>query len=399
MIYESFLFVSYSKVYETALKTKSFKIRLGGYLKTTEEKRRNPNAGQFQYQIPLAAKITSSLENQPKPVVLACTTSGGKSYIVTLVLEHFFKNGRERNAVFLGSNQTILAKQFHDVLTNCPVPFNFSYSMLKDSQDSQLKIGLPQQLINKPHKLDLLILDESQLLWKQIEKNPKSMMSKILHLCEPERILLLTGSPSYFTKGKDQYAIHYLSYEDIANDKNRVFSKVDLDLVVVDKESIEESLKIFWRSAKHNRNDLSQLAIVAKDIKQAENIKKVLEEKYRLKTMISTSNHDLDSANLDIFKNGEFDCCITVNRIFTGWSYNNLTSVLDFAASQNLDRSFQLFSRLLRVKNDFTVKTYHRICLRRNIGREILFLHKMKALLKRDNYMNFTGNNLLVVSA
>lgn len=356
-------------------------------------------SNKFAYQIALAEKVLNSIESGTKPVCMAVTTSAGKSAITIRILEDFLEKDPNRTAVYLGSNQTILTNQFIDTLkNNCPVPFNFSYSMMKDLQDCQLKIGLPQQLINKPSKLDLLILDESQLLWQQTEKNPNSMMSKILQLCKPERILLLTGSPSYFTKKKDQYVIHYLSYEDIANDKDRVFSKVVLDLVVVEEESVKESLKIFWRAAKHKRNDLSQLAVVAKDIKQAEVIKQVLEEKYRLRTVISTSHHDADSTNLDIFKTGTYDCCITVNRIFTGWSYNNLTSVLDFAASQNINRAFQLFSRLLRVKDDSTVKTYHRVCLRRDIGCEVIFLHKMKALLSRDNFMNFTGDNLTIIS-
>lgn len=354
---------------------------------------------QFQYQIPLASKVLQSIEATSKPVCMAVTTSAGKSATTVRILEGFFKNKPNRTVVFLGSNQTVLAKQFFDTLFNeCPVSFSFSFSMISDEHRTQLKIGLPQQLIKNPMKISLLVLDEAQLLWPQIEQSPNSMISQILNLCQPEKILLLTGSPSYFTARKNRYVIHYLSYEDIASKKSRVFSKVDLDLVITENHNIEDGLKAFWRSSKHKRTDISQLAIVAKDIKQAEHIKRILEEKYRLKAVISTSVHDSDSTNLDLFKTGSFDCCITVNRIFTGWSYNNLTAVLDFSASQNLNRSFQLFSRLLRVKNETTVKNYYRVCLRENIRREIIFLYKIKALLGRENFMNFTGNNLKNIS-
>lgn len=353
---------------------------------------------QFKYQCSLAAKVLESIESNSKPVCMAVTTSAGKSATTVRILEGFLKNKPNRTAVFLGSNQTVLAKQFFDTLSNdCPVPFSFSFSMINDERRTQLKIGLPQQLIKKPLKISLLVLDEAQLLWPQTEHNPNSLMSQILKLCQPEKILLLTGSPSYFTARKTQYVLHYLSYEDIVISKSRVFSKVDLDLIVTESDDVEAGLKVFWRSAKHKRSDISQLAVVAKDIKQAEIIKKILEAKYRLKTVISTSQHDSDSLNLDIFKTGDFDCCVTVNRIFTGWSYNNLTAVLDFSATQNLNRSFQLMSRLLRVKNEATVKNYYRVCLQKNVSSEIHFLFKIKALLSRDNFINFTGNNLRTV--
>lgn len=353
---------------------------------------------QFQFQIPLAQKVLKSIEFGNKPVCAAVTTSAGKSAITVRVLEGYFKNGAERTAVFIGSNQTVLAKQFHDVLaTDCPVPFSFSFSMLKQSHDSQLKIGLPQQLINRPRKLSLLILDEAQWLWPNIKSNPNCMMARILKACRPENILLLTGSPSYFSKNCDEYDIHYLSYQDIPNQPDRrVFSRVDMDLVVVDDRSVESCLKTFFRSAKHKRDDISQLAVVARSVQEAETIKRILENKYMLRCLISTSQHDVDSENLDAFKTGKFNACITVNRIFAGWSYSNLTSVLDLAASKNFNRSFQLFSRLLRVKSNSTIKSYHRVCLRQDEQQEIQFLHAMKSLLNRDTFVNFTGGNLKV---
>lgn len=347
---------------------------------------------QFQFQIPLAQKVLKSIEFGNKPVCAAVTTSAGKSAITVRVLEGYFKNGAERTAVFIGSNQTVLAQQFFDVLTNdCPVPFTFSFSMLNESHDSQLKIGLPQQLINRPRKVGLLILDEAQTLWPLVDKNPNSMMSKILKLCQPEAVLLLTGSPSFFTSRKNQYDIHYLSYEDIPNQPVRVFSKVAMDLVpVADRDNIEECLRTFFRSAKQKRDDLSQLAVVARNVHEAEKVKTALERQYGLRCLISTSKHDGDSVNLVEFKKGRYRCIVTVNRIIAGWSYNDLTCILDLAASKNKNRGFQLFSRLLRVKDDSTTKSYHRICLRQHQQREACFLHKMKSLLSRETYVNYT---------
>lgn len=366
-------------------------------MKATTEKESGTISKQFQYQIPLANKVLKSIESGGRPVCMAVTTSAGKSAITVRVLEGYFKNGPIRTAVFLGGNQTVLAKQFYDVLSDCPVPFGFSYSILRDAQDSQLKIGLPQQLINNPRKIDLLILDEAQWLWPSIKSNPNCMMARILKACRPESILLLTGSPSYFSKNCDEYDIHYLSYQDIPNQPDRrVFSRVDMDLVVVDDRSVESCLKTFFRSAKHKRDDISQLAVVARSVQEAETIKQILENKYMLRCLISTSQHDVDSENLGAFKTGKFNACITVNRIFAGWSYSNLTSVLDLAASKNFNRSFQLFSRLLRVKSNSTIKSYHRVCLRQDEQREIQFLHAMKSLLSRNTFVNFTGSNLKV---
>jgi superfamily II DNA or RNA helicase len=128
------------------------------------------DSNRFSYQEQIAVRIIASIEKQKKPVVMAVTTSAGKSAITVRILENYFRSGPNRNAVFLGSNQTVLAQQYYDVLSKaCPVPFNFSYSMLKDLQDSQLKIGLPKQLIRRPRKIGLLVLDEAHWLWPQIE--------------------------------------------------------------------------------------------------------------------------------------------------------------------------------------------------------------------------------------
>jgi hypothetical protein len=184
------------------------------------------------------------------------------------------------------------------------------------------------------------------LKWKfGIESNSNSMLAKIIRLCQPDRILLLTGTPSYFNQRRGQYEVHSLSYEDIPNNPSRAFSKVAMDLVQVDdRNNIEDCLRIFFHSAKQKRYDLSQMAVIARSVNEAETVKQLLERHYRLRCLISTSQHDSDSSNLQAFKSGQHQCIITVNRIIAGWSYNNLTCVLDLAASQQINRSFQLLS-------------------------------------------------------
>lgn len=347
------------------------------------------NDDKWAYQQKFAEKVSHSIESQNKHVVLACTTSGGKSYLAIRILEQFFKNDSTRTTVFLGSNLKVLAQQFHDVLTNsCPVPFTFSYSMLSDTQDSKLKIGLPQQLIKKPRKISLLILDESQWLWPQIENNPNSMMAQILRACKPDKILLLTGSPSYFLQNKDSYIIHSISYEEIkASVPTGVFSKVDMSLVLVnDTNDLETCLKSFFRKAKSYRDDISKFAVIAKNIKQAQLIKNILENKFNISCLISTSETDSDSNNLDIFKKSKIQCCITVNRIYAGWSYKDLTCIVDFACTKQINRAFQLFSRLLRYKNESCRKTYYRVTKTDNAHNELKIMNSILLMLTKTGY-------------
>ena len=345
---------------------------------------------QFQYQIQFANEIANSLERQTKPVVMAATTSSGKSYIVIRVLDHYFKNNPGHKAVFLGSNMTVLANQFHSVLqNNCPIQFSFTYSKLGDDQDSDLKIGLPQKLARNPQNFNLLILDEAQWLWAQTHKNHNSIISVILRRCNIQKVLLLTGSPSPFNAKRDKYKIHYLSFEDIPAEA-AAFASVTLDIVSVkDRNNIEDCLVAFYEAAKRRGDNLTQLAIVTRSVIEAQTVKSILERKFNLTTLVSTSQHDSDSSNLERFKSGDFNCLVTVNRIVAGWSYNNLTAVLDMAASKNLNRSFQVFSRLLRVKDSSTIKYYYRLCLNEHRQRETRMLYKIKSLLSRDVYTSY----------
>jgi superfamily II DNA or RNA helicase len=347
---------------------------------------------QFQYQIQFANEIAKSLERQTKPVVMAATTSSGKSFIVVRVLEQYFKNNPGHKAIFLGSNMAVLADQFYSVLqSNCPVPFSFTYSKLGLEQNTDLKIGLPQKLVRNPQNFNLLVLDEAHWLWEQTHKNHNSLISVILRRCNIQKVLLLTGSPSPFNARRDKYKIHYLSFEDIPAEA-AAFASVTLDIVSVkDRNNIEECLVAFYEAAKRRGDNLTQLAIVTRSVLEAQTVSAMLEQRFNLRSLVSTSQHDSDSSNLERFKSGDFDCLVTVNRIVAGWSYNNLTAVLDMAASKNINRSFQVFSRLLRVKDSSTIKYYYRLCLNEHRQRETQMLYKIKSLLGRDVYNSYKG--------
>ncbi len=347
-------------------------------------------SSQWLYQEQMADRVIETLY-QEKPTALCMSTSTGKSYCLVHILNKHFQKNQNSRVVFLGSNRTELARQFHEVLSsNCSIQIGFTYSMIKEQKPTQLKIGLPMQVLRSPEKINLLVLDEAQWLWSQVEANPNSMMAQILRACSPDCILLLSGSPAFFNKRKDQYHIHYLSYQDVPNRPDRVFSRVDMDLIYVsDRNDIELCLRSLWKKAKQNRDDLSQIAVIAKDIAQAESIKSILESHFRLNCLISTSQHDSNSENLKQFKTGRHDCIVTVGRMIAGYSYSGLTSIWDFRTSRHLSNSFQLFSRLLRVKNESTIKTFFRVATPRTYQDEVRFLIQIRCLLDRENYTSY----------
>ncbi|MCB0362220.1 MAG: hypothetical protein KDD35_05845 [Bdellovibrionales bacterium] len=355
---------------------------------------------QYQYQDEMVFKAVGKLTHYLKPVVLAMTTSSGKSATVTKLLNEILTDGKR--AVFLGSNLTTLAEQYCKSLsTSDPLGPKFTFSTLGEPQKTKLKIGLPQQLVNNPDNFEFLILDEAQWLWMR-KGDPNSLISKALKASGYPKIILMTGTPALFNKNKDQYEILHLSYEKIPNEPIPVFSKIVVDVLKLEcREDLSTCISKFLCSVRKNGDDISKFVVVARNIEEAISVKDILENQMGVGTIISTSRHDKDSSNLERFKSENYQACVTVSRVIAGWSYTELTCVLDLRSSFNITNTFQLMSRLFRVsqKNRKVEKVYFRVADNSQYNKTIKFLHLVVALLDDNIYKGFDGTNLVLKGA
>jgi hypothetical protein len=65
-------------------------------------------------------------------------------------------------------------------------------------------------------------------------------------------------------------------------------------------------------------------------------------------------------------------------------------------SSSNLDASFQLFARVLRQHPEGVRKAYYRVSGKdsKSYNRQVIITNKMLALMQRDIYTRYNGNNL-----
>src|SRR5690606_26327725 len=93
---------------------------------------------------------------------------------------------------------------------------------------------------------------------------------------------------------------------------------------------------------------LGKTMIACARIKQAQYIADYLNKK-GVGAVVSESENDVDSENIKAFMENETTkVLIVVNRGILGFDYAELGCVIDMTCSTNIDRIYQLFSRVVR---------------------------------------------------
>lgn len=323
----------------------------------------------------------------------AFAPNSGKSIITIKLLNRYFTANPNARIIFLGSIQKTLANQFFEHLDSKDsiVKPRFSYSKLADNKNTELRVGLPQELLNKEDiEYDGIILDEAHIAYSLIESNPSSMMSKILLGKKLNFLLLLSGSPYWFNRRANYYRIHHLSHECLSKHSDKLSSPCSLQLVKqLDAADLRNNLRTLMRAVKRNRDCTKKILVVAKNQVEAKRLNQILTNEYKRKSKVSTSDTDPNSSFVDEFKRGELDTLVVVGRCRVGFSDNNLTLILDFQASLNTSLTQQLLCRAIRYKEN-TKKAYYRsICPAANILDHLAHFELVKSLFSKNGYEQF----------
>lgn len=349
----------------------------------------------YKYQDKLVDNLYKSIYGE-KPVVAAFTPNAGKSIITIKLLNKYFAENPNARIIFLGSTQKILSNQFYEHLEDieAPVKAEFSFSRLRSNEDTQLKIALPQELINMENiKYDGVVLDEAHIAFKLIETKPNSMMSKILIDKKLTFLLLLTGSPAWFSARRGLYSIHYLSHECLSKYSDKLSSPCSLQLVKQMDCNLRNNLRTLMRAVKRNRDCTKKILVVARNQVEAKRLNQILTNEYKRKSKVSTSDSDPSSSFVDEFKCGELDTLVVVGRCRVGFSDNNLTLILDFQASLNTSLTQQLLCRAIRYKEN-TKKAYYRsIGPAANILDHLAHFELVKSLFSKKGFTQMVSIN------
>lgn len=347
----------------------------------------------FDYQIK-AAKIVlkNALNSQYIASVLAGCPGSGKTTISHHILNSFCKRFPNSKVVVLTEGQNILKNQYLNELENSHIDIGFSYGDF--DSDAQVRIGLPQSIDRLDlSSIDLLVVDEAHRFYMA------DMVQKILNKFNPRYKILMTGTPSdfiaYNKHNSKKYAIYSIAAEDLY-DKD-IFNSVVMDVVkTIDITNLHSTLISVFNHASKHKDNLSKLMVACPTIQYANKVKLELERMKR-KVSISTSENDIDSSEINDFKENLTDTLIVVGRGILGFNDPEITALIDLKSSFNINNSYQLFARLLRKSNKKAIKTYYRIADCQGYNDQVKSLHKIKALTNKKIFNGYDGKNLKLV--
>ena len=136
--------------------------------------------------------------------------------------------------------------------------------------------------------------------------------------------------------------------------------------------------------------------VAVKTVNEAKNVSYYLRSIGR-KVALSTHKNDRNNTMVKDFKNGEYDTLVVVMRGILGFSDNNITGLFDLRCSDSVDISNQLFARVLRKHPNNVQKFYYRCGeKRKDFNNQVIMLHKIKAMMRKDIFVKYNGHNMTV---
>ena len=340
----------------------------------------------YQYQEIAANEVlNNAMSSEFRASVLAGCPSSGKSTILIHILNKYLQNNSSQVLV-ITHNQNILKQQMLENFAKPNVPVKFSFGVHQNAQvivttaSSAKKYDLSS--------IGLIVVDEAHEYY--LESLYSSIKAKNPNMKE----ILLTGSPSFFntfnqyTK-EQKYGIYYIAGNDLV--QHGVFAGVDLYSYKPESKDNGSMVKEVIEFAKKNGCDLRKPMVAASNIQEAQMLKYYLTN-MGYKVALSTSQNDNDNIEIEMFKKGEKNCLIVVNKGILGFSEGSITSLIDFKVSDDIDVRNQLFARILRNHSEDIRKSYISVCGSMNeYKRDGAILKELLALMDKKYFSSYKG--------
>ncbi len=374
------------------------------------------------YQVEDIQNILTIIKTTDLIPVLMEPPGSGKTFIAAKVIEHLLENGYNR-VVFFAEGQTVLKLQNYEEIL-CSLNPKYKIQMLNAGDDidytANVIITLPQTFKNKePLDIDLLVVDEAHNRYLSTENQEILIKNNI------NKQLLLTATPSCFlyendmspryklightfldlyTKSKQlgekwfadmRYYIistplSFGSVKDIYTDTEELKETLDIpdiDIRITLQEIFETIIKVQFNilnfkfdklvqiqsdtdwikhievinEFKELKNNLEKTLIVCHNQKAAKYLHNLL-IKLGISSVLSCTNEDSDSKNIEYFKqNTSIKCLVVVQRALLGFNYVDLENIVDLSGTLNLNKIYQLFSRLSRRNGKDITKRFYKI--------------------------------------
>lgn len=376
----------------------------------------------------------SSLPISGKAVLSICP-GGGKTFTAIVYSE---RNKQFNRILILAHGTNVLKSQWNEEFDKLGI----KYSNDVDSGE-RYTIAIPQALKKKKlNKYDLVIIDEAHEFYFTSNKSEEGMLKNILKKTNPTMTLFLTGTPSKFIKNgftpvivsgcdiyndpqgkeylcntyigmiKSSYKLDNGDYNDEGETSSFEFTNKDTQAsleALVEEMLNRLSCNSFTATRPNVANILShtrlnkfqqafgglgKTLIAARDIAHGKVLEKALRKK-KVKVLLSDSESDVDSVNIDTFKKDtETQVLIVIRRGILGFNMPTLINVVDFTMSRNIDRIYQLYARVLRVHPQGKSKFYFRMCSSINPLIDSIYTQAALCLNNPSFISKYNGKNL-----
>ena len=373
----------------------------------------------LKYQSDVLDKIETSMSNNSVTVLAACP-SAGKTIMSIYCIDKFIKEHPKSKVLVLTHGTTILRTQFCGVLNEIHPGFTFNLvERFKDFDiKKQVNVSLPQTITGRllPH-FDLIVIDEAHQFYFA------DMVQDIISLTKPSKQLLLTGTPSCFIARNypiiavplitiyDENMVADVRVEiatssysfDIIKDYNEDKElKGEVEIKGIEtKKTLDELLsKIIAklngsnaRTWKQALQELRKTMFACRTQKQAMQVQEYFQQ-IGIKSALSISDTDTTSTEMQRFTQ-EDDCLvlIVVGRGILGFSYTRLVNIVDMSTSQNIDRIYQLFSRVVRKHPDGLKKLFFKIAPKDKAEYYKYIMTGVLAMSSEEFFLKFNGKN------
>ena len=373
----------------------------------------------LNYQSDVLDKIETSMAVNSVTVLAACP-SAGKTIMSIYCIDKFIRENPKAKVLVLTHGTTVLRTQFNEVLHEVHPGFTFNLvERFKDfNSKKQVNVCLPQTICNRvlPH-FDLIVIDEAHQFYFA------DMVQEIIELTKPSKQLLLTGTPSCFIARnypiiavplitiydegmvadvRVEIATSSYNFDIIKDYNNDKELKGEIEIKGIEtKKTLDELLgKIISklnsskaRTWKQALQELRKTMFACRTQKQAMQVQQYFRQ-VGIKSALSISDIDTDSSEIQRFTQ-EDDCLvlIVVGRGILGFNYTRLVNIVDMSTSQNIDRIYQLFSRVVRKHPDGLKKLFFKIAPKDKADYYKYIMTGVLAMSSEEFFLKFNGKN------
>ncbi len=382
-----------------------------------------------EYQSKILEDIREDVIDKVENIVMAMCPNAGKTFTTIKLIERLLSEGHVKKVLVLAHGTTVLRDQFYTSMVENKPSFTIS-SVTPESKDvsGQVIVAIPQGLVGVDlTEFDFLVVDEAheRFLAKQGQELAKKVNAK--------SNLLLTGTPSKFIYQnikKEKYKMHMVAMSDIDSEfmaNSQIFicsSKYtfkDSDYTETEElrydtkfkkseteGSLDELVKQLVKTLKMKKiinldnlyplafSKLQKTMIVCRRQNQAKQVLSHLKKK-GIESTISTEDVDKNSENITKFiEDDSIKVLIVVGRGILGFNLPTLVNVVDMSGTRNLDRMYQMFSRITRTHKDHPVKRYFKLAPVGEVEYTQYVASAMLSLIHRDNMKMYNGKNFKI---